>query len=64
MSFTESITVEQMILDAATMLGSGASGSVLREHPPAGWGGSLGKEFKPSRWTCIRVNTEWKGGCA
>ena len=51
MSFTESNTVEQMILDAATSLGSGAGSSVLREDPPAGWGGSLGEEFKPSRWT-------------
>jgi hypothetical protein len=42
MSFTESNTVEQMILDAATSLGRGAGSSVLREDPPAGWGGSLG----------------------
>ena len=53
MSFTESNTVEQMILDAATSLGSGAGGSVLREDPPSGWGGSLGEEFKPSRWTYV-----------
>ena len=53
MSFTESNTVEQMILDAATSLGSGAGSSVLREDPPAGWGGSLGEEFKPSRWTYV-----------
>ena len=51
MSFTESNTVEQMILDAATSLGSGAGSSVVREEPPAGWGGSLGGEFAPSRWT-------------
>ena len=38
MSFTESNTVEQMILDAATSLGGGAGGSVVREDPPAGWG--------------------------
>jgi hypothetical protein len=37
MSFTESNTVEQMILDAATSLGSSASSSVLREDPPSGW---------------------------
>lgn len=42
MSFTESNTVEQMILDAATSLGRGAGSSVLREDPPSGWGGSLG----------------------
>lgn len=53
MSFTESNTVEQMILDAATSLDSGAGSSVLRENPPAGWGGSLGEEFKPSRWTYV-----------
>lgn len=51
MTFTESNTVEQMILDAATSLGSGACSSVVREDPPAGWSGSLGEEFKPSRWT-------------
>lgn len=53
MSFTESNTVEQMILDAATSLGSGAGSSVLREDPPSGWGGSLAEEFKPSRWTYV-----------
>jgi type I restriction enzyme R subunit len=53
MSFTESNTVEQMILDAATSLGYSAGSSVLREDPPAGWGGSLGVEFKPSRWTYV-----------
>jgi hypothetical protein len=55
MSFTESNTVEQMILDAATSLGSGAGSSVLREDPPSGWGGSLGEEFKPSRWTYVEA---------
>jgi type I restriction enzyme R subunit len=53
MSFTESNTVEQMILDAATSLGSGAGSSVLREDPQSGWGGSLGEEIKPSRWTYV-----------
>jgi type I restriction enzyme R subunit len=53
MIFTESNTVEQMILDAATSLGSGAGSSVLHEDPPAGWGGSLGEEFKPARWTFV-----------
>lgn len=59
MSFTESNTVEQMILDAATSLGSGAGSSVLREDHasaashPAGWGGSLGDEFKPAKWTFV-----------
>jgi type I restriction enzyme R subunit len=49
MSFTESNTVEQMILDAAASLSS----SVVREDPPSGWSGSLGEEFKPSRWTYV-----------
>jgi hypothetical protein len=62
MSFTESNTVEQMILDAATSLDSGAGSSVLRGDPPAGWGGSLGEELKPLRWNCIEVNTEGNGG--
>lgn len=53
MSFTESNTVEQMILDAATSLGSGAGSSGLREDPPVGWGGSLGEEFKPAKWTFV-----------
>ena len=49
MSFTESNTVEQMILDAATSLGSGAGSSVLREDRPAGWDGSLGGVLKWSK---------------
>jgi type I restriction enzyme R subunit len=57
MSFTESNTVEQMILDAATSLGSGAGSSVVREDPPACWSGSLGEEFKPSRWTYAPATT-------
>ena len=44
MSFTESNTVEQMILDAAMLLGSGAGSSGLHDDPPAGWGGSLGED--------------------
>jgi type I restriction enzyme R subunit len=51
MKFTESNTVEQMILDAATSLGSGTGRLIVREDSPAGWGGSLGEEFKPSRWS-------------
>ena len=26
---------------------------MVREDPPSGWGGSLGEEFKPSRWTYV-----------
>jgi type I restriction enzyme, R subunit len=51
--FNESNTVEQMIIDAATSLGSGVGSSVVREEPAAGWGGSLGEELKPSRWTYV-----------
>jgi hypothetical protein len=36
MSFTESNTVEQMILAAATSPGSGTGSSVLREDPLSG----------------------------
>ncbi|XZE20670.1 hypothetical protein SH449x_000552 [Pirellulaceae bacterium SH449] len=63
MTFTESNTAEQLILEVVTNLGSGASRSVVRAEPLAGWGGSLGEEFKPLRWNCIVVDTEWKGGC-
>ena len=51
MTFNESNTVEQMILDAATSLGTGKGSLPTREDPPPGWGGSLGEEFLPSRWT-------------
>lgn len=45
MSFTEFKTVEQMILDAAITLCSGAGSSFGHEDPPAGWGGSLDRIF-------------------
>ncbi|MFZ4780576.1 MAG: hypothetical protein ACOYM3_34925, partial [Terrimicrobiaceae bacterium] len=57
--FTESNTVEQMILDVATSLGSDAGSSIVREKYasaaslPSGWSGSLGEEMKPSRWTFV-----------
>jgi len=51
MNFTESNTVEQMIIDAATRLGGDAGSFMVREEPPSGWGGSLGGEFSPSHWT-------------
>jgi type I restriction enzyme, R subunit len=53
MTFTESNTVEQMILDAATSLGSGAANFMVREDPPVGWGGSPGEKLKPSCWTYV-----------
>ena len=52
MPFTESNTVEQMILDA---LGSrpGVGGTrLLREDPP-GWSGSLGGELRPAKWEYV-----------
>ena len=57
--FTESNTVEQMILDAATSLGSDTGSSIVRDKYasatslPSGWSGSLGEEMKPSRWTYV-----------
>lgn len=53
MSFNEANTVEQMILDAATSLRSEARASAVREDSPAGWGGSLGGELKPAKWTFV-----------
>jgi type I restriction enzyme R subunit len=51
MTFTESNTVEQMILDAATHLG-GPQASMTREHGPE-WGDSFGHELRPARWTYV-----------
>ena len=51
MIFSESNTVEQMILDAVTSLGSDTGNFVVREETPSSWAGSLGNKFKPSRWT-------------
>lgn len=53
MTFTESNTVEQMILDTATGLGSGAGRTVLRDSLPAGWGASLGGNLTPPRWVYV-----------
>ena len=53
MSFTESNTVEQMILNVLSSRSSGKSGAlVLREDPP-GWGGSLGGELRPPKWEYV-----------
>ncbi|MDP2267536.1 MAG: hypothetical protein Q8K46_00040 [Deltaproteobacteria bacterium] len=51
MTFTESNTVEQMILDAATKL-VGRQVSRLRENL-AGWGESLGDELHPACWSYV-----------
>lgn len=52
-AFTESNTVEQMILDAATALGSGEDSLLVREAQPQGWDGSLGEEHRPAKWTFV-----------
>ena len=54
--FTESNTVEQMIIDAATALGSSGGSAKLFENPPLSWDTALGDEVAsavspPSRWT-------------
>ena len=53
MSFNESNTVEQMILDALALRRS-AEAFALREDPP-GWGGSLGGELRPPKWEYVPV---------
>jgi type I restriction enzyme R subunit len=54
MTFTESNTVEQMILDAVSPRGIDSGGAlVLREDPP-GWGDSLGGELRPAKWEFVR----------
>jgi type I restriction enzyme R subunit len=52
MTFTESNTVEQMILDTVAPARGGKETLVLRQDTP-GWGDSLGDEFKPLRWDYI-----------
>ena len=48
--FTESNTVEQMILDAVAKLGSKPA-SMVREDAPHYGGESLGDALRPARWT-------------
>ena len=50
MSFNESNTVEQMILDAVENLGRTAAVEPMHDAPP---GASLGSEFKPSCWNYV-----------
>ncbi len=53
MSFTESNSVEQMILNASSSRkGSSGAALFLREDPP-GWGGSLGGELRLPRWEYV-----------
>ncbi len=51
MTFTESSTVERMILDTVTRKRSIARLTVW-ENPP-GWGGSLGGDLRPARWEYV-----------
>jgi type I restriction enzyme, R subunit len=51
MSFNESNTVEQMILDAL----SSPSGPLLVREATPGWGGSLGGELRPTKWEYVPV---------
>ncbi len=51
MTFTESSTVEQMILDTVTRQRR-RERPVVRENPP-GWGGSLGGDLRPARWEYV-----------
>lgn len=53
MTFTESNTIEQMIIDAATSLGSDAGGPMVRKDVHAGRSGSLREELEQSRWTYV-----------
>ncbi|MBS3906136.1 MAG: hypothetical protein KGZ49_03775 [Syntrophaceae bacterium] len=51
MSFTESNTVEQMILDAVAKRGKTEPWIVHEDAP--GWGESLGGELRPARWDYV-----------
>ncbi len=51
MTFTESSTVEQMILDTVTRQRR-SERQVVRENPP-GWGRSLGGDIRPARWEYV-----------
>jgi len=50
MSFNESNTVEQMILDAVENLGRTTAVEPMHDAPP---GASLGDEFKPAHWSYV-----------
>ncbi len=55
MSFNEANTVEQMILDAATSLGTNSNISVVREESSPGWYGPLDTALNHPSWTFIPV---------
>ena len=52
MTFTESNTVEQMILDAVSRR-SGTRLPIVREEPAPGWGDSIGGELRPAKWEYV-----------
>ncbi len=56
--FTESNTVEQMILDAVVQH-RGKPASMVREDAPPYGGESLGDALRPARWTyapiCVKL---------
>lgn len=49
--FTESSTVEQMILDAVAPGGTGAG--LANREPLPGWSGSLGADLRPAHWQYV-----------
>ena len=53
MTFTESNTVEQMILETVSSRARGAGALVAHETPGPGWDGSLGGELRPTRWDYV-----------
>jgi type I restriction enzyme, R subunit len=50
MSFNESNTVEQMLIDSVS---NSSSQPMTREEQAPGWGGSLGDELRPARWDFV-----------
>ena len=51
--FSESNTVEQMILDTVSSRAHGGATLVAHEPPAPGWGGSLGADLRPTRWEYV-----------
>ncbi|MGN6553662.1 MAG: type I restriction endonuclease subunit R, partial [Verrucomicrobiota bacterium] len=55
MSFNESNTVEQMILDALSADTTGFNRPFELKDTP-GWGGSIGGELRPAKWEYVPAN--------
>jgi len=55
MTFTESNTVEQVVLDAAARLSIGPGSSLRRQDLPVGLVGVVGKDFKPEKKSFCRL---------